>query len=420
MAVAKHIIRGNAARLLAAQFRFLILGNSIHLPSINYNVTQALFKQAPTPILGNSAGMVFSTGLPVTGSFNGLGMTLTSRRPGEDTSKCHLKQTTFASGDCSSFTPTASLSAVYDAGPGADWLGSRTFRSIFLLESDPSLTGYANWEHKGANRTSPASNTYSLTVGSTITATPSLIRQLTSTAYSAGTGSNALLAFIQSSNQVESGTFRVASGALEVVGESVGVFGGYGGHGSWGLEPHTSATPGVTITADAPAYDPSYSDAALIAELAAYRYNLIILSPGPNETDYPGLKNRIQRVIARVRRCAALAGIPAPYFLLVTQYDALSDDQTSWDTARQACWDIGYTDSAVEVVDFCGWQRDNFGPWSAWRTTQLSDLIHPATANATLRTNWANLIYSQIQKINYSGTPHAPSYAAVKPAWLAR
>lgn len=94
MAVAKHIIRGNAARLLAAQFRFLILGNSIHLPSINYNVTQALFKQAPTPILGNSAGMVFSTGLPVTGSFNGLGMTLTSRRPGEDTSKCHLKQTT--------------------------------------------------------------------------------------------------------------------------------------------------------------------------------------------------------------------------------------------------------------------------------------------------------------------------------------
>lgn len=430
MPVATHVIRGNVARLLRGQWRWLIAGNSIHSPSNTYNVTQALFKNAPTAVLGGVVGFVPGTGMPTSGLIaTGAGMTISTARPGEDLSSgsngANLRITQVATGNANAFAPLPRILSNDAASPSGIWNENKQIKATWFLESNAGGTGYwiSNtdaWTHFQANRISSASgHPYSaFIINPNLLASPNQLIIRETPFYANQSGANTLLGYLQSNNSTETGTLKPLACAMET-NDAVGVFGGFAGHGSWPLEAHASET-GALITADAPSYQARYTDAALIAEMQALRYNCIILCPGANETDFAIIETQILRVIERYRRCALAAGLPAPCFLLVTQYDALADDTTTWDLARNACIKIARSRPDTECVDFGGWQRDTYGLWSSWRVAQLSDLIHPATANSTLRTNWANLIYSQVNQINYGGGGLFPGFLGTPPAWLGR
>jgi hypothetical protein len=432
MPIARHVIRGNVARLLKSQFRFILAGNSIHSPSQDYNVTQALFKNAPIPVLGCCVGHLTSYGFPLSGTIVNPGMTLVNKRPGDDLSSgsngANLRITQVATGNASDFTPTPRMNSVDNASPSGIWNENKTVRATWFLESDAAATGYwvndtAAWIHYQANRiTSASGHPYvQFVINPNLQASPNQLLVRQTPWYANQSGPNTLLGYIQSWNNTESGTLKPLACALET-NEPVGVFGGYAGNGSWFLECHATEA-GATVTADAPTYTARYSDAALIAEMAALRYNCCILCPGANEPNFAVIKTQILRVMARYRRCASLAGIPPLCFLLVTQYDALSNDTTPWDLARNACIEIALSRPDTECVDFGGFQRDAYGPWSNYNDIsgdpQLVDSIHPSRTNSILRDNWANLIYFQANRINTSSGSYAPG-GPFFPAWANR
>ena len=432
MPIARHVIRGNVARLLKSQFRFILAGNSIHSPTQSYNVTQALFKHAPTPLLGGVSGFLGSIGFPISGSLVPSGMTASNVRPGDNLSSgsngANLRITQNATGDASLFAPIARLNLVDDASASGTWSENKTVRATWFVESNAGGAGYwvsdsDAWSLIQATRLSsisPLPYNQNITNPNLLASPNQLIIRQTSWT-SAGTGANTLLSWMQSNNTTESGTLKPLACALET-NEPVGVFGGYAGNGSWFLECHATEA-GASVIADAPTYTARYSDAALIAEMSALRYNCCILCPGANESNFAIIETQILRVMDRYRRCAALAGIPPLCFLLVTQYDALSDDTAPWDLARNACIKIALSRADTECVDFGGFQRDAWGLWSDWNSTspspQLVDTIHPSTTNSILRDNWAQLIYFQANRINTTSGSYAPG-GPFFPAWASR
>lgn len=407
MSIPRHVIRGLWAR--KRERRVLWVGNSIHQPTVNRNVLVAIVAQSDIGIKGGVMGLQSTVGMP-TGLIDLTMTNAGNSRPGENaaggTRRFNLRQTTLLSGDMTDF------STAFAVRVNGTWEENRSVKMGILLITDPAATGYTTSPGPSLqirNRAGAWSGplTFIQSPVSLQQSPATLITRETSF-FPVGAGGQGQRAALVAWNGTQAGQVRVGGVSIESDNPE-GLFISYCGNGSWGSTHHATET-GATITADPPTYDAAYSDAALTAEYALWKYNQIVVDVTANDvlTLPATLRANLSAIRARHWAAADAAGVARPDVLYWTQYD-LSDTIATFDAMADIAFDLAKADAKTECFDFCRLKRATSGLWSAWQATELVDGVHPAVANSVLRDQMASTFYANTKVLTTK---------AVSPRWL--
>jgi hypothetical protein len=400
MSSPRHVVRGLFSR--KRERRVIWVGNSLHQPTTTRNTLQNIVSQSPVGIKGGVTGIQSTVGMP-TGIVDlpSVSMTYTGIRPGElspaGASGFNLRATTIAAGDMDNFGFPIAIRT------NGTWDENRSVRVGILAISDPTATGYLvspgpNLQVRNRAGAWSSALDYILSPISFQQSPATYIARQT-TFHPVGTGGQGQRVGLQGWSGTQTGELRIGGMSIES-NSPEGLFLSYCGNGGWGSTHHASQT-GAVITADPPTYTAQYNDAALIAEYGLWRYNQVVVDVTANDTTTPTATLRANLAAIRARHWAAAdaAGVPRPDVLFWTQYD-LSDTTSLFNTMADVAYDLAIRDSKTECFDFCRLKRAVSGLYSTWQAVELVDGVHPATANAILRTQMATTFYSIMNQIN--------------------
>lgn len=407
----KHVVRGLWKR--KRERRVLWVGNSIHQPTTTRNTLQSIVSQSEIGVKGGVTGLQSTVGMP-TGIVD-LGMTSEGGiRPGENAAgglrRFNLRATTLLSGDMPDFGPAFAVRT------NGTWDQNRGVRVGLLIVTDPAATGYTITPGPHLvvrNRAGTWSGALVFVQSPNLQTSPATLITTQTSFHPVGTGGQDQRVALFGWSGTQTGQVRVGGMSIES-DNAQGLFLSYCGNGAWGSAHHANET-GDTITVDPPTYDAAYSDAALTAEYALWRYNQVVIDVTANDTTTPlaTLRANLAAIRARHFAAAAAAGVPRPDILYWTQYD-LSDTTSLFNSMADVAFDLAVSDPKTECFDFCRVKRARSGLWSAWQAVELADGVHPATANSILRDQMAATFY---HTMGTRGRSHAPGWLSLPLAW---
>jgi lysophospholipase L1-like esterase len=396
-------IRGKfAARYGREPINLLCLGDSIMQVYQSWSVLGTCVLRWPAVCLGARTGSMNSAGsgwpLSVSqygGGGNGIPITL---RPGDvapdGSSGFNVMQTQVGQFDVNGTDFGSPQQVVVNPNnsnnPG--WDTNRNVIGIMTGRTEPVAANPDIWRLQAWDR----ANTF---LGDLVPGVdfdqPAADRVWTTPTFARGSGVFNIPLRLSTFNENEAGALvKTCTFGMKVVGVGQGIFFGYAGHGSWGVENH-SREAGRLITADGTPYTGRYTDSALVADYLAYRWNVVMIMLGANDAALSKAqwKSEMAILLQRHRNAAAAAGMPSPDFVGVSTYD-LSDNNVLQVEKAEAWNELAREHADVEFCDARGAVERQLGKYSDWQPTQATDGVHPS--GATLRNVIADSVWNDL------------------------
>lgn len=396
-----HVIRGNFVRAVAMGAAALFLGDSITNPYQVWSVAGTMYTRWPTPCLGGRTGNENSggAGWPVLVSqWGGPNTTHVRLRPGEvapdGSNGFNLMMSgvaQVAGGDLDNFgsPQQVNLSPATSAIP--NWDTNKNVEVTVSARTEPVAANPDLWRIQFWDR----ANVLLGQVSPIDFEQPTADRWWKTPVFARGSGVFNTPARLASWNETETGAIiKPNQYGVRVVNGGAGIFWGYTGHGGWSVRNH-STQAGRQITGDGATYTGRYDDSTAIADMQAYRWNVICVWLGANDADLgkAAFRAELELLRTRYRSIAAAAGTPMPFFVFFTQYD-LADANVLQVEKAQAMEEMAASYEDCECVDVRAEVFAALGPYSNFRAVDLPDNVHPSGSrlrNLITDRSWAVL-----------------------------
>lgn len=315
-------------------------------------------------------------------------------RPGEvfpDTTLGHNARRTHVctfSGDVGSFGTPVNISVDPTKPYHKNWDTNASVKVGILMRTTPNSP--AGWRLQSMNRSGANIDNTAITAQA---AAGYAFTQ--SAAFSRGSGASDIISRVSTWNvDTEGGAitdfFQLAH-EVEVQA-ATGIKWGNWGEGSYDMR-WLSGSP---VTADLPgdgvgAYTPQLTQAALDAEIAAFRWDVFVLLDGFNDYLWDGTTSanwelRKREQLAMIRSACNKVGI-TPAFLLISPHDG-ADDYRRTALYAAALERIAHEFGDVEFYDLRWKIESTYGRYSTWQASKLKDGVHYTKAFATEISGW--------------------------------